>query len=179
MEFALNFLKSARYEFERYKTLGDKTFEQLSEKDLQWTYGGSDNSIALIVKHMAGNMLSRWTNFLTEDGEKEWRDREKEFMLPPKTKAETITLWNKGWDCFFHALEQLNEANFNAEIKIRNENHTPIEAIHRQLAHYANHVGQIVLIGKMLKGEEWISPSIPKGGSDSFNKVKFGANLNQ
>jgi len=127
---------------------------------------------------MVGNMLSRWTNFLTEDGEKTWRHRDEEFTLPPVTKVETIDLWNKGWDCLFQALDQLSNENFNVTIKIRNEDHTLVEAINRQLAHYANHVGQIVLIGKMQKGKEWIPLSIPKGGSISFNKEKFGTNLN-
>lgn len=178
MQFAQNYIESARFEFERYKLLGDKTLEQLSEQDLQWTYGPTDNSIALIVKHMVGNMLSRWTNFLTEDGEKTWRHRDEEFTLPPVTKVETIGLWNKGWDCLFQALDHLSNDNFNVTIKIRNEEHTLVEAINRQLAHYANHVGQIVLIGKMRKGKEWLPLSIPKGGSISFNKEKFGTNLN-
>ncbi|AZQ57674.1 DUF1572 domain-containing protein [Maribacter sp. MJ134] len=179
MEFAQNYIESARFEFERYKTLGDRTFEQLSEDDLQWAYAATDNSIAVIVKHMVGNMRSRWTNFLTEDGEKKWRFREKEFTLPPVSKSETIVLWNSGWDCLFHALDQVSESNFNQKIKIRNEEHTLVEAINRQLAHYANHVGQIVLLGKMRKGKDWISLSIPKGGSVSFNKEKFGTDLNE
>ncbi|PIB27092.1 hypothetical protein BFP77_13745 [Maribacter sp. 4U21] len=179
MKFAQNYIERARFEFERYKTLGDRTFEHISEDDLQWAYAATDNSIAVIVKHMVGNMRSRWTNFLTEDGEKKWRFRKKEFTLPPVSKSETIVLWNSGWDCLFHALDLVSESNFNQKIKIRNEEHTLVEAINRQLAHYANHVGQIVLLGKMRKGKDWISLSIPKGGSVSFNKEKFGSDLNE
>ena len=168
-----NYIKSACFEFERYKTLGDKTLEQLTDADLLWTYNKTDNSIALIIKHLAGNMLSRWTNFLTEDGEKLWRNRENEFIEPHKNKAETIAYWNAGWDCLFAALSQIDSGNFNTIIKIRNEEHTIIEAVNRQLAHNAAHVGQIVLIGKMCKGKEWDSLSIPKGDSNEFNLGKF------
>ena len=173
MNFQENYLKSARFEFNRYKTLGDKTFAQLSEDEIHWKYSETDNSIALIVKHIVGNMLSRWTNFLTEDGEKSWRNRESEFEAPYQTKKEMITAWDKGWKCLFSALESINAANFNTPIKIRGEVHTIPEAINRQLAHYPNHVGQILFIGKMIKGEQWISPSIAKGDSETFNNTMF------
>lgn len=173
MNYHENYLKSVTFEFKRYKTLADKTFVQLAEKDLYWKYSENDNNIALIVKHMVGNMLSRWTNFLTEDGEKPWRNREEEFENPYETKKEMLTAWNEGWDCLFKALDSLNKDNFDTHIKIRNENHTIIEAINRQLAHYANHIGQIVFLGKMIKGSKWVSLSIPKGGSKAFNKEKF------
>ncbi|WP_281540703.1 DUF1572 family protein [Maribacter aestuarii] len=169
-----NYIQSVRLEFERYKTLGDKTFQQLSDEELLWKYSSTDNSIAQIVKHMAGNMLSRWTNFLTEDGEKPWRQRENEFSEPSTKKSEIITSWEQGWDCLFNALNQIDSKNFNTEIKIRNESHTIVEALNRQLAHYPNHVGQIVLLGKMIKGGEWRSLSIPKGESEAFNRMKFG-----
>jgi hypothetical protein len=168
-----NYISSVRFEFERYKTLGDKTFEQLSEKDIHWTLNAEDNSIALIVKHLTGNMLSRWTNFLTEDGEKVWRNRENEFSNPYVNKAEMLANWTLGWDCLFTALDQVNDSNFNTIIKIRNENHTIVEALNRQLAHYSGHVGQIVLLGKICKGVDWKSLSIPKGGSQAFNDKKF------
>ena len=175
MSFPENYLKSVLFEFKRYKTLGDKTFEQLSEKEIHWTYSESDNSIALIVKHIVGNMLSRWTNFLTEDGEKSWRNRETEFVEPYSTKAEMTAAWEKGWKCLFEALHSINQENFETQIQIRGEAHTIPEAINRQLAHYPNHVGQILYIGKMIKGEKWISPSIPKGDSEAFNKKMFGS----
>ncbi|MFT5738141.1 MAG: hypothetical protein ACI9SG_002493 [Maribacter sp.] len=174
-----SFIDSARFEFERYKAMGDKTLYQLSEEDIQWTLNESDNSIALIVKHLVGNMHSRWTNFLTEDGEKEWRNRENEFTQPHKNKAELIAYWNTGWDCLFTALHQINSSNFDTIIKIRNEEHTIIEAVNRQLAHYASHVGQLVLIGKMRKGTKWVSLSIPKGDTKRFNHRKFKPSSSQ
>lgn len=168
-----NYIESAWFEFERYKILGDKTFFQLSEQELQWRYSPTDNSIAQIVKHISGNMLSRWTNFLTEDGEKPWRQRENEFIEPLSKKSEIISSWQQGWDCLFNALNQIDNENFHNVIKIRNEAHTLVEAMNRQLAHYAHHVGQIVLLGKMIKGSKWKTLSIPRGGSDAFNRQKF------
>jgi len=173
MNYQENYIKSATFEFERYKTLGDKTFAQLDEKDIYCTLTETDNSIAIIVKHMVGNMLSRWTNFLTEDGEKLWRNREYEFQDAYQSKKEMTQAWENGWQCLFNALKSINSENFDSEIKIRNEAHTIFEAVNRQLAHYANHVGQIVLLGKMMKGKEWVSLSISKGASEAFNKEKF------
>ena len=173
MDFAENYLDSSRFEFGRYKTLGDKTFAQLSESDILWKYQEEDNSISQIVKHVSGNMLSRWSNFLSEDGEKPWRHRDTEFEKPFTTKTEMIADWEKGWQCLFDAIASINSDNFNRLVKIRNEEHTIVEAVNRQLAHYANHVGQIVLLGKMIKGDSWVSLSIPKGESEVFNKEKF------
>jgi hypothetical protein len=175
MDYQKNYLKSALFEFRRYKTLGNKTFDQLNDKDIHWVNGNHDNSIAIIVKHMVGNMLSRWTNFLVEDGEKKWRNRETEFKEPYRSKSEMINAWEEGWQCLFSALESINSENFEEEIKIRKEAHTIFEAVNRQLAHYANHVGQIVFIGKMIKGNVWISLSIPKGKSADFNANKFNS----
>ena len=174
MNFFENYLKSVVFEFRRYKTLGDKSFAQLEEDEILWRKGSDDNSISQIVKHLSGNMLSRWTNFLTEDGEKPWRNREQEFQQPYSSKQEMMVAWEKGWTCLFNALESISEQDYNRLLKIRNEEHTIIEAINRQLAHYANHIGQIVLLAKMIKGTSWQSPSIPKGGSEDFNKQKFG-----
>ena len=173
MDFVNNYLDSSRFEFCRYKTLGDKTFAQLGESDILWKYQDEDNSISQIVKHISGNMLSRWTNFLSEDGEKPWRHRDTEFEEPFTTKTEMIAAWEKGWQCLFDAIASINSDNFNRLIKIRNEEHTIAEAVNRQLAHYANHVGQIVLLGKMIKGDRWVSLSVPKGESEVFNKEKF------
>ncbi len=169
-----DYLKSVIFEFNRYKTLGDKTFEQLDSKDFFWQYHHTTNSIAIIVKHLNGNMLSRWTNFLLEDGEKKWRNREQEFQNNYFNKEEVISAWEEGWHCLFTALKTINSSNFNSIIKIRNEDHTICAAINRQLAHYANHVGQIVFIGTMIKGSKWVSPSIAKGKSAEFNNEKFG-----
>ena len=174
MSYHENYINSALYEFNRYKTLGDKTFEQLSEQDFYWRYSESDNSIAIIAKHLAGNMRSRWTNFLTEDGEKSWRNREMEFIAPNTTKMEIMASWEAGWQCVFDALQGIDEGNFDIPIRIRNEKHTLTAAVNRQLAHAAYHVGQIVLLGKMIKGENWVSLSIPKGGSEAYNNEKFG-----
>ena len=174
MDHPKNYLQSVGYEFRRYKKLGDKTFAQLSDDELIWRYSQEDNSIAQIVKHLAGNMLSRWTNFLDEDGEKEWRNRDQEFTDPPSSKEALLDVWEKGWNCLFNALDSIDESNFDSKVKIRTEPHSIVEAINRQLAHYASHVGQIVFLGKMLKGKNWVSLSIPKGESAAFNKAKFG-----
>ncbi|MEO9511740.1 MAG: DUF1572 family protein [Flavobacteriaceae bacterium] len=174
MSFRENYIENIQFEFNRYKLIGDKTFAQLSDEDVLWTYSETSNSIAIIVKHMAGNMRSRWTNFLLEDGEKPWRNREMEFEKPNTSKAEMIIAWENGWKCLFDALDDIDHLNFDTKIKIRNEEHSIIEAINRQLAHYCSHVGQIVFMGKMIKGADWISLSIPKGESDLFNKKMFG-----
>lgn len=169
-----NYLESVRKQFEYYKMLGEKTFDQLEDDDLFWQYNSESNSIAITVKHIAGNMLSRWTDFLTSDGEKEWRNREDEFEATIKTRQELLETWNKGWACLFEALDSVNEGNFETMIYIRNMGHTVTEAINRQLAHYSYHIGQIVYIGRMIKGSEWKSLSVPKGGSAAFNAEKFG-----
>lgn len=173
MDYQENYIQSTLFEFRRYKTLGNKTFAQLDEKDIHWVHSQYDNSKAIIVKHTAGNMLSRCTDFLTKDGEKTWRNRETEFNDSCNSKSEMIEAWEKGWKCLFNALTSINSDNFDSPIKIRNEEHTIFGAINRQLAHYANHVGQIVLLGKMIKGNEWVSLSIPKGKSADFNIEKF------
>ena len=176
MRFAIDFIKSVRFEFERYKTYGDKTLAQLTDSELHEKYSDNDNSIVIIVKHMSGNMLSRWTNFLTEDGEKAWRKRDTEFENPPKTKEELLLLWEKGWECLFQALDSINESNFETKVKIRGEEHSIMQAVVRQLAHYSGHVGQIVFIGKMIKKDSWQSLTVPKGGSTAFNTKMFGKN---
>lgn len=168
-----NYLNSVRKQFEYYKLLGEKTFDQLSEEELFWQYNPESNSIAIMVNHLWGNMLSRWTDFLTADGEKEWRKRDKEFEDIIKTKADLITKWEEGWNCLFTALDSVNKENFTTEIYIRNQGHSIVEAMNRQLAHYSYHVGQIVFVGRMIKGNEWQSLSIPKGESKTFNKKMF------
>ncbi|MFN3848250.1 MAG: DUF1572 domain-containing protein [Spirosomataceae bacterium] len=168
-----NYLESARKQFEYYKMLGDKTFTQLSEEQLFWQFNEESNSIAMIVKHLWGNMLSRWTDFLTSDGEKEWRNREAEFENDMQSREELLTKWKDGWNCLFTAIDTLNEDDLQKIIYIRNQGHSVMEAINRQLAHYPYHVGQIVFIGKMLCDENWTSLSIPKGKSQDFNAEKF------
>lgn len=174
MSFVDDYKESMLFEFHRNKTMAEKTFDQLTNEDLHWTYGEADNSIAIIVKHMVGNMLSRWTNFFTEDGEKEWRNRESEFIAPYQNKEEMLAHWNKGWNCLFVAIDSINNDNFNSKIKIRAVEHSVMAAVSRQLAHYAGHIAQIAYVGRMLKGKQWQSLSIPAGKSDEFNKKMFG-----
>lgn len=166
------YLESVIKQFEYYKLLGDKTFTQVPADKLFWQYNENSNSIATIVKHLWGNMLSRWTDFLTTDGEKEWRNRDAEFDNDITTKQEMLDKWNEGWKVFLDTLKALTEQDLNRIIYIRNQGHTVTEAISRQLAHYPYHVGQIVFIGKMAT-QEWSSLSIPKGDSKQYNAGKF------
>lgn len=168
-----NYLPSIIKQFEYYKSLGDRTFEQLNFDEMLWQSDENSNSISIIAKHLAGNMLSRWTNFLSEDGEKEWRNRDGEFIGDFNSKEEVIASWESGWFCLFKAIKPLNPEDLESIIYLRNEGHTATEAINRQLAHYAYHLGQIVFLGKLLKGENWKSLSIPKGDSSKYNKDKF------
>ncbi len=167
------YLNSVKRQFKYYKSVGEKTFSQLDERGLFWRFNEDTNSVAIIANHLWGNMQSRWTDFLTSDGEKEWRKRDLEFKSVIKTKKELLEKWNDGWKCLFDALEAINETNFETKVYIRNQAHTVVEAINRQLAHYSYHIGQVVYIGKMIKGSEWKSLTIPKGKSDEFNKEKF------
>ncbi|MEL6720194.1 MAG: DUF1572 family protein [Bacteroidota bacterium] len=168
-----NYLTSITKQFQYYKMLGDRTFEQLTEAELFWQPSEDSNSIAIIIKHLHGNMLSRWTNFLIEDGEKEWRNRDDEFVDDLETKENLLAKWEEGWTCLFTALDNVNETNFEQLIYIRNMGHTITEAINRQLAHYSYHVGQITFLGKLIKGTAWQSLSIPKGQSKAYNAKKF------
>lgn len=168
-----NYLESTHKQFLYYKTLGDRTIAQLNDDELFWQYNPESNSIAIIVKHLWGNMLSRWTDFLTTDGEKEWRQREAEFDPDIKSREELLEKWEAGWQCLFTALDSINEEDFATTIYIRNMGHTIPEAINRQLAHYAYHVGQMVYLGRMMKGAAWESLSIPRGESKAYNQQKF------
>jgi len=169
----ISYLPSIIKQFKYYKSLGDKTFNQLTLEELQWQSHESSNSISIIVKHIVGNMLSRWTNFLTEDGEKEWRHRDQEFEDTFITNEDLIAAWESGWKCLFNAIATLTEGDLEKIIHIRNQGHTVIEAINRQLAHYAYHIGQIVFLAKLLKGNDWQSLSISKGDSKNYNNKKF------
>jgi len=168
-----SYLPSAIKQFEYYKSLGDKTIAQLSFDELQKEFAKDSNSVAVIIKHLVGNMLSRWTNFLTEDGEKEWRKRDEEFIANFKSKAAILTAWNKGWNCLFTAIKPLSQNDLEYIIYIRNQGHSVTEAINRQMMHYAYHVGQMVFIGKVVKGADWESLSIAKGQSKFYNNDKF------
>lgn len=167
------YLESITKQFEYYKLLGDKAMDQLPSEQLFWQYNSESNSIAIIVNHLAGNMLSRWTDFLTSDGEKEWRNRDAEFEQTLKTESDVRARWNEGWECLFKAIRALQEADLDKIIYIRNQGHTVIEAINRQLAHYPYHIGQMVFIAKVISSENWKSLSIPKGNSEAYNREKF------
>ena len=167
------YLTSVRKQFLYYKQLGEKAMDQVSDKNLFETFGPTGNSIAIIVKHLWGNMLSRWTDFLTTDGEKEWRDRDSEFLNSMNTREEVLKMWEAGWSCLMQALDSINDNDLQRIVYIRNEGHTIMEAIHRQLAHYPYHVGQIIFAAKIFSGNSWESLSIPVGKSKEFNAEKF------
>lgn len=169
-----NYIKSIQKQFRYYKSLGDKTIDTLSEKELHWKYNDESSSAATIINHIVGNMFSRWTNFYTEDGEKEWRKRDAEFYTTIKSKKDLIEHWEEGWNCLFNIIDNLTEIDLGKVVKIRNEEHTVIDAINRQLAHYPYHIGQLIYIAKMLKNETWVSLSVPKNKSNEFNKEAFG-----
>ena len=160
MEF--NYLESVKNEFKKYKSLAEKAIGQVGDEKLFWQYNSESNSIAIIVNHLWGNMLSRWTNFLSEDGEKAWRNRDEEFESVIQTKEELLSKWNAGWICLFTALDSLSEADLSIKIFIRKESLTVMDAINRQLAHYSSHVGQIIFLAKMITGNSWESLSISK-----------------
>ncbi len=168
-----NFLASAGKLFRYYKKLGEGAMDQLSADELQYRPSEESNSVAIIVKHLHGNMLSRWTNFLEEDGEKAWRDREGEFDATLNTAEAVRHAWEEGWACLFDNLDPLTADDVDRMVYIRNEGHTVLEAINRQLAHYAYHVGQIVVLAKQIRGKDFASLSIPRGGSQTYNKKKF------
>ncbi len=159
---------------ERFKSVkadGDKTIAQLDIEQLHWAFNEESNSIAVIVKHVSGNMISRWTDFLLTDGEKTTRNRDDEFIDSIESKKELIAFWEKGWKVFLNALESLTTEDLLTNVTIRGQQHTVIDAIERQMAHYASHVGQIVYVGKQIKGNEWNTLSIPRGQSRAFTEA--------
>ena len=168
-----NFLTSTRKLFQYYKSLGDKAMAQVDDTQINWQPNEFSNSISLIVHHLSGNMISRFTNFLTSDGEKPWRDREAEFEKGYGSKAEMLEAWEKGWKVLFDSLANLKSSDLDKIVFIRNEGHSVLDALQRQLAHYPHHVGQIVYVAKMLKEKDWQTLSIPRGGSSSYNAEKF------
>jgi hypothetical protein len=169
----INFIESARKQFMQARTLGEKSMEQVPDDKISWQYNPESNSIATIVKHMAGNMLSRFTDFFTSDGEKPWRNRDGEFENEILTREQLMHRWNEGWNCVFGMLDALTPEDLARIVRIRNEEHSVMEAINRQLTHYAYHVGQIVFISKMVAASHWKSLSIPRQGSEEFN-TKMG-----
>lgn len=168
-----NYLLDMKRLFQYYKSLGEGAMKQLSPQEFFIEISPESNSIAIIVKHLWGNMRSRWTDFLSSDGEKEWRKRDTEFLLIEENEASILEKWEEGWNCLFSSLNQLEAKQLSDIIYIRNQGHTVLEAINRQLGHYAYHVGQIVFLAKSVRNEEWRSLSIPRDKSKSYNQSKF------
>jgi hypothetical protein len=164
------YLESAIKRFKEYKELGDKTFAQLTIEQMHWLPNDASNSMAMIIQHMHGNMLSRWTHFLTEDGEKPWRNRDAEFKQQQYSKEALLNLWEEGWQQVLTTLSALTTKQLTQHITIRTAPLSVVDAINRQLAHYSYHVGQIVLLGKWLLNDNWQTLSIPRGGSTEFNE---------
>jgi hypothetical protein len=170
LEFTTSYLRDSLSLFRYYKKLAERAFAQTSDEHLYSVLDGEANSIAVIVKHMAGNMLSRWPDFLTTDGEKPGRDRDAEFADPPQPRQALMDLWESGWQALFTALQPLSDADLIRTITIRGEAHSVMQAINRQLAHYAYHCGQIVMLAKHYESQHWQSLTIPRGQSAGFNR---------
>ncbi len=165
-----HYLDDALQTFRDYKKLAERAFAQTSDEDFFRTIDPESNSIAIIIKHMAGNMLSRWTDFLTTDGEKPDRQRDMEFvMLAETSRADLLAFWEKGWQAVFAAIEPLTPDDLMRTVTIRGQDHTVVQAINRQISHYANHIGQIVYLAKHFKSSDWQSLSVPKNKSAEFN----------
>jgi Protein of unknown function (DUF1572) len=170
LEFTTSYANDSLAVFEHYKRLAERALEQAPDEALNMSLDGESNSISVIVKHMAGNMRSRWTDFLTSDGEKPDRNRDTEFETPPQSRAEIMALWEAGWRCLFGALTPLSEADMGRTVLIRNEAHSVMQAINRQIAHYSYHVGQIVFLAKHFaaSGSGWKAVTIPRNKSGDF-----------
>lgn len=174
-KFSTSYLEDSISLLRYYKKLAEGAMAQVSDEQLTAALDPEMNSIALIVKHMAGNMRSRWTDFLSTDGEKPDRDRDSEFEQPPVSRGELMKFWQEGWDCMFSALEPLSEADLGRAVMIRSEPHSVMQAINRQIAHYSYHIGQIVFLAKHLQHSQWKSLSVPRGQSARFNqRVRAG-----
>jgi uncharacterized protein DUF1572 len=169
-QFTTSYLRDSVDLFHYYKKLGERAIAQCPDEGLFTMLDAESNSIAIIVKHMAGNMRSRWTDFLTSDGEKPNRNRDTEFEGPPATRAELLEMWEGGWKLLFGALEPLSDADLTRTITIRTEPHSVTQAINRQIAHYSYHVGQIVYLARHLAGDKWQTLTIPKKKSAEFNR---------
>lgn len=178
-KFTTSYLQDSLTVFRYYKNLAEKAMDQVTDDQLGAVLDGEMNSIAVIVKHMAGNMRSRWTDFLTTDGEKPDRDRETEFAEPPATRDQLLALWEQGWQCLFNALEPLSDEDLHRTVTIRGEAHSVMQAMNRQLAHYPYHCGQIVFLAKHFQHENWKSLSVPRGQSAEFNRRVLAGEASQ
>ncbi len=182
---AKHYLEESLRSFRSYRKLAEKAFAQVSDEEFFVTLDAESNSIAVIIKHMTGNMFSRWTDFLTTDGEKPTRQRDMEFVITPETtRADLLEVWERGWQCVFDAIEPLQPEDLSRKVFIRGEEHTVLEAINRQQTHYASHIGQIIFLAKHLKSSEWKTLSIPRNRSAEFNsylteKVKEAGRQNR
>lgn len=174
MNLGTTYLDSIKKRFLSYKELGEKSIAQVDDHQIHWKPEENSNSITIIVKHMSGNMLSRFTDFLTTDGEKPWRERDAEFEEENCDKAGLLAIWEKGWQCLINTLDSLREEDLSKTITIRNEPLSVMDALNRQLAHHAYHVGQIVYIAKMIRSANWKTLSVPKKGSKEYNEKRMG-----
>lgn len=168
-----SYINSAIKQFQYYRMLAEKAMEQLDDESFFWQYNDESNSIAVIVNHISGNMQSRFTDFLTSDGEKSWRNRDAEFEDKFHDRSSLLAHWEKGWECLYNTLNNLRNEDLESIVYIRNDGHTVVEAINRQLAHYPYHIGQIIYIAKMSTDEKWKSLSIPRNRSNDYNNRKF------
>lgn len=170
LQFTTSYVEDSQTLFRQFKKLADRAMEQVSDEQLFATLDAETNSIAIVVKHMAGNMRSRWTDFLTTDGEKPDRNRDAEFADPPATREALLEAWEGGWKCLYQALEPLSDADLGRRVTIRGEAHSVMQAINRQVAHYALHVGQIVMLAKHFAHDRWQPLSVPRNQSAEFNR---------
>ena len=171
LTFTTSYIEDSLALFRQHKQLTERAMEQVKDEQLFVSLDEESNSIAIIVKHLAGNMRSRWTDFLTSDGEKPNRDRDSEFVAPPATREELLALWEDGWQCVFRALEPLSDADLGRTITIRGEAHSVMQAVNRQVAHYAAHMGQIVMLAKHLAHDHWQCLTVPRNRSAEFNRA--------
>ena len=178
-ELSTSYLRDSLALFRYYKKLAERAIEQVTDEQLFAALDGEMNSIAIMVKHMAGNMRSRWTDFLISDGEKPDRKRDTEFENPPASRAAVTKLWEEGWNYLFTALEPLSDADLGRTVEIRGEPHSVMQAINRQIAHYAYHCGQIVFLAKHLQARQWKSLTVPRGKSEEFNQRVAAKEISQ
>ena len=179
LEFTTSYVKDSTEVFHVYKRLGDRAMQQAPDEGLFASLDAESNSIATIVKHLSGNMRSRWTDFLTSDGEKPDRNRDAEFEAPPKTRAELLAMWESGWKALFDALAGVADADLTRSITIRGEAHSVMQAINRNATHTAYHVGQIVFLAKHFAGSQWTALTVPRGKSGQFNANVASGKISQ
>ena len=178
-EFSTSYLRDSLAVFRYYKKLTERAMEQVTDEQLFAVLDGEMNCIAIIVKHLVGNMRSRWTDFLVSDGEKPDRKRDTEFEAPPETRAALMKVWEQGWDYVFTALDALSDADIERTVEIRGEPHSVMQAINRQIAHYAYHCGQIVFLAKHLQSSQWKALTVPRGKSEDFNQRVAAKEISQ